>query len=214
MLTAAARRGGKRGLAAAVRRVEAAYIDKDGFFRAKWVEEFGALNRKTFSLASRELSAATGFNFGTPPQEFFKAAIRRAEMLADQVGATNAANVTSAMAEVLRDSGSIADVKAAIYENALTTDMSLARAERIARTEVGGALNEGEYARALDADVFEIKEWLHSGNRRAPREWHVDMDGEEAAMDEPFSNGLMFPGEQGAPAEEVVNCGCGVIYRV
>lgn len=52
------------------------------------------------------------------------------------------------------------------------------------------------------------KIWRHSHYIKAPRDWHVRMDGEEREMEEPFSNGLMYPGQSGAPAEEVINCHC------
>lgn len=54
------------------------------------------------------------------------------------------------------------------------------------------------------------KIWRHSpaGKVGNPRHWHIDMDGETIDWNEVFSNGLKYPGEVGAPAEEVINCGC------
>lgn len=52
------------------------------------------------------------------------------------------------------------------------------------------------------------KIWRHGIHIAKPRDWHVSMDGEERDLDEPFSNGLMMPGEAGASAEEVINCHC------
>lgn len=39
------------------------------------------------------------------------------------------------------------------------------------------------------------------------------VDGEIKELDEPFSNGLMKPGDSGAPVEEVVNCRCSLLQR-
>lgn len=52
------------------------------------------------------------------------------------------------------------------------------------------------------------KIWKHGVFIKKPRDWHVDMAGEVRDLDEPFSNGLMMPGEDNAPAEEVINCHC------
>lgn len=52
------------------------------------------------------------------------------------------------------------------------------------------------------------KIWKHAHYTKRPREWHLEMDGETRDLNKPFSNGLMMPGEAGAPAEEVINCHC------
>ena len=40
------------------------------------------------------------------------------------------------------------------------------------------------------------------------RESHMDNHGEVVAFDERFSNGLRYPGDESAPANETVNCQC------
>lgn len=52
-----------------------------------------------------------------------------------------------------------------------------------------------------------LKEWVVTSDN--PRQSHLEMDGETVPIDEPFSNGLMFPGQY-APgrAEEVAGCTC------
>lgn len=52
------------------------------------------------------------------------------------------------------------------------------------------------------------KIWRHSPHVKAPRDWHMAMDGETVDLDKPFSNGLDAPGDYNAPAEEVINCHC------
>lgn len=64
-------------------------------------------------------------------------------------------------------------------------------------------LNEGK-RRGM---VFE-KIWRHSPHVKAPRDWHMDMDGERQPLDKPFSNGLMSPGDPSGPAYENINCHC------
>jgi hypothetical protein len=56
---------------------------------------------------------------------------------------------------------------------------------------------------------LDIKIWVHRpGAQGGVREDHEAMDGEEVPIGQTFSNGLMYPGEDGAPAEEVINCAC------
>ena len=45
------------------------------------------------------------------------------------------------------------------------------------------------------------------------RESHVAVDGEIRELDEPFSNGLMFPGDPSGGAAEVINCRCAYLQR-
>ena len=42
---------------------------------------------------------------------------------------------------------------------------------------------------------------------------HQKVDGEIRELDEPFSNGLMFPGDPAGGAAEVVNCRCALLQR-
>lgn len=55
------------------------------------------------------------------------------------------------------------------------------------------------------------KMWNHSGNRRAPRHWHQDMNGVIVEYDKPFDvDGIpmMQPGDPDGGAKNVCNCGC------
>jgi uncharacterized protein with gpF-like domain len=42
----------------------------------------------------------------------------------------------------------------------------------------------------------------------ATRDSHAMVDGEEVPIDHAFSNGLLYPADSSAPAEEVINCRC------
>ncbi len=75
-------------------------------------------------------------------------------------------------------------------------------------------MSQGEHVAALEAGIFRRKTWLHSGIKGDPRDWHQAMDGETVGIEERFSNGLQHPREWGAPAVEVINCGCSVTYAL
>ncbi len=94
----------------------------------------------------------------------------------------------------------------------------LARAERIARTEVTAAFNSATLRAAhAEADLFDVqleKVWIASMDART-RKSHFAADGQRVALDAEFRVGgkrLRFPGDPRGPAEEVINCRCSFSY--
>ena len=90
---------------------------------------------------------------------------------------------------------------AACRNSALTT-----AAVEINRIKNAARWNFGRRARSNGAYMMEI--WRHSAFVRAPRDWHVEMDGERIGKDGVFSNGLRYPCDPRGPAKEVINCHC------
>ena len=87
------------------------------------------------------------------------------------------------------------------------------RSEVIARTEVIGASNAGNRFAAKQTGLNLEKQWLSTRDDRV-RESHEEIDGEKRPIDEPYSNGLMFPGDPSGEPEEVIQCRCTEIYNV
>lgn len=95
-------------------------------------------------------------------------------------------------------------------------DMLRSRAKLIVRTETVRAAN---YGVLVGADTYEYeteKEWLSvhdTRTRRRPRDYadHVVLDGQKRRNEEPFSNGLQFPGDPNGSASETINCRCRVV---
>ena len=88
-------------------------------------------------------------------------------------------------------------------------------AVRIARTEghriqCSAADDAAHQAKDRGADV--VKQWDATLDGLT-RESHVAVDGEIRELNEPFSNGLMFPGDPAGGAAEVVNCRCAYLQR-
>jgi SPP1 gp7 family putative phage head morphogenesis protein len=79
------------------------------------------------------------------------------------------------------------------------------RARTIARTELGGAYNDCRISGYLFAGFTE-HEWLTARDAHVRPTHQIDM--ERRVIGEPFSNGLLYPNDPSAPAEEVVNCRC------
>ena len=88
-------------------------------------------------------------------------------------------------------------------------------AVRIARTEghriqCQAGMDACYKAKEKGADV--AKRWDATLDGRT-RESHVAVDGEIRELDEPFSNGLMFPGDPRGGAAEVINCRCALLQK-
>ena len=85
-------------------------------------------------------------------------------------------------------------------------DISKGRAKVIARTEIHNANQYGTF-KAYGQAGLDTKIWVTVGDGKV-RDTHAMVDGEEKLMDMNFSNGLMYPGDESAGAEEVINCRC------
>lgn len=74
----------------------------------------------------------------------------------------------------------------------------------ITRIENSARYDGFKYGEKLGLNIK--KTWIATLDGRT-RKSHRHLDGESTKLDEPFSNGLMFPGGDGS-ADEVVNCRC------
>ena len=86
------------------------------------------------------------------------------------------------------------------------------RVQAIARTESTTAYTHAATEGAKQASM-DMKSWLHSGNMTNPREEHVAAEGDWIPIDADFEIGgtpMYGPGD--GPAEQVVNCGCSLIF--
>lgn len=89
-------------------------------------------------------------------------------------------------------------------------DMAKYELQRISRTETQSVYNQSKYETMFASDIIKFKKWVSSGLSNM-RESHADMDGEIVGVDEPFSNGLMYPGDPNGEPEEVINCACTMV---
>lgn len=94
-----------------------------------------------------------------------------------------------------------------------TFNVASARAMMIARTETTGAMNNGTFLYWNDLKVWG-KRWL-AYNDEFTREEHRELNGQTVPMNDNFSNGLKYPGDQGLgrseeSAKQVINCRCDI----
>lgn len=88
------------------------------------------------------------------------------------------------------------------------TNMNRVSAVRNARTAFTGAENAGRqrgYEQAESMGIEMEKMWIATLDNRT-RDSHRRLDGETVPVNEEFSNGLMYPGDEDGDPEEVYNC--------
>lgn len=95
-------------------------------------------------------------------------------------------------------------------------DVTKAKAEALARTEVISASNAGAVAQvdAMGDDAPPFKQWMATNDLRT-RPTHRRADGQVVPRGTSFEVGassLEFPGDPGGPAGEVINCRCTVVF--
>lgn len=115
--------------------------------------------------------------------------------------------------EAISEGESIREIKDRIVDS---LNVSSARAEVIARTEVVGAANAGSHEQIKATGLAATKEWLATNDSRT-RDDHREADGQTVALDEKFNVGgfpMDRPHDPAGPAEEVVNCRCTLVYDI
>lgn len=114
--------------------------------------------------------------------------------------------------------GESMDKIAARFRTAIP-EMDKVSAIRNARTSVTGAENKGRmdsYKEAQEKGVKMVRVWISAHDRRVRPE-HLELDKQEAALDEPFHNSIgdiMYPGDPNADPANVYNCRCSLITRI
>lgn len=133
---------------------------------------------------------------------------RWAKIKSEQLGETTWKKIRT----VIDDEGSTRDVEDAIRSD-LEGDAEV-RARTIARTETHGASQDSQFEVAQSIGLNN-KRWIATNDGRT-RETHVEADGQEQDMHDPFTVGedeLMYPGDPDGVPEEVINCRCIVVFE-
>ena len=98
-------------------------------------------------------------------------------------------------------------------------EMNKDAAIRSARTIVTGAENKGRqdsYERATEDGIVIKREWIATNDSRT-RDWHTELDGQMADVDEYFENAIgliKYPGDPSADGANVYNCRCTIAAKV
>jgi len=116
---------------------------------------------------------------------------------------------TSLIQSIAQGEG-IRDLTARIKKDLETNANKAVDIARTETTRVCNSAKQDSYEHAGNMGLKLNKRWVSSLDS-VTRESHQDMDGETVGMDEKFSNGLMYPGDQSGPPEETINCRCPMI---
>jgi SPP1 gp7 family putative phage head morphogenesis protein len=190
----------------------AAHYDANGVFRTEWLRRFTPLVRQTLAEGARDVAGAIGVDFNVSNPRVQAVIRQRVNKLAGEVSETTLARVREVITEARNDGVGVSEISKRIRDDAFGGTITTSRARTIARTETVGALNEGEHLAAIESGVMQSKSWLTQQDARV-RESHQSIDGERVPLGARFSNGLLYPGEHGAPPNEVINCRCTLLYH-
>jgi hypothetical protein len=177
----------------------------------RWRAIFGDVQTATEEQMGKELGAIDSW-FSLPPEQHRAVALGR---LGDaiQVDDTVRRQLQSVLtAELSRQPmpQPVQIAQALRTEAGHVFDKAFARANTIARTEVGAVM--GDYrAKIMKAEGVTLKRWssMHDSHTR-PTHSQAEADG-AIKMDEPFSNGLQRPHDPSGDASEVINCRCVIV---
>lgn len=131
---------------------------------------------------------------------------QRALFWADRTNEFTATILQETLLEGIAENEGIAKLQRRVGD--VFGDFSDFRTERIARTEVTAAANQGHLEVYRQSEVEE-KEWLSTLDDRI-REAHAEAHGQRVSVEQAFLVGgeeLMAPGQDGSPAN-VINCRC------
>lgn len=160
-----------------------------------------------------EVADGLGLDFTLLDPKVMLATANRAQVLAELVTATTRQVLDAQLLLHGIEEGESID-QLAERIRAVFADLSTYRAERIARTETVGGFNAASRIAAKESGVVTGRTWLATKDERT-REDHVAVNGEHVdGMDRRYTNGLLHPGEPGAPAHQVINCRCVELYDV
>ncbi len=210
-----------QSFAEARQRVLASYR-MGGDLEQNWQESFTPLVAKTYAFGATEV-AGVGAELaadtvesglaGRSVQSVREAIRKRTQRLAQLIGDTTAREVLAVIEASERGGLTVTEtarlVSRAVYGESKVSSRSTA----IARTESAGALSQGSWDQAKEmGDLYRSKEWLAFSDAETRESHTACMAQGRIAIDQPFTNGLMYPLDPSGSAAEVINCRCVLAY--
>ncbi len=176
---------------------KAAWWDKKRWDR-ELKEDLLLLNRATALVWARHVASVMDAELDEDVMDAWLEEHSRVQ--AEEINATSKAKLDEALKDDEDPRGAVSH----LFEIWVTT-----RAASIAMSAVTSASSWGSREGARQSKL-RTKTWqVNSGNPRAD---HAAMDGETAAIDEPFSNGMMWPGDPAGGADNNAGCECSLVF--
>lgn len=88
-------------------------------------------------------------------------------------------------------------------------DIQAERAAAIATSEAHTSMQAGSFEQMRFGGI-KTKTWITAGDE-ATRDSHRAQDGQTVPIDQPFRNGLMYPGDPSGAPGEIINCRCDML---
>lgn len=171
------------------------------FFDANLSEVLLTLARETATMAGTATASKLGGKFDVLDVENWL--VENADLSAGKINAATAEALAGAFRED-RAGRTPAGIVDDVFDETLA-----ARPGEIAETRVTGIAAFASHD-AAQRNGGAVKTWVV--NSTNPRPSHADMAGESVPMDDLFSNGMKYPGDWSAGADEVAGCQCTTDY--
>lgn len=196
-------------VAETMRRVRAEFAE-GGTYYARWLERYSELIGRSVSVGGRDIASAVGLSFTLENPRVRGIVARRAGDLVTNVTETTRESIRTALVTA-RDQRLGVNQAAQLISETTFGAIAGARAKTIARTELAGALNAGEFAAAIQSGVMRSKTWMTQKDDRV-RDTHDDLEGVTVDIGATFPNGLRYPHDPLGSAAETINCRCSLAY--
>lgn len=183
---------------------------ENGKLARQWQDRFEELIGRTVVKGGATTAAAVGLDFSLDNPRVRGVVQRRAADLVTSVTETTRDSIRAALVTA-QQQGMTVQQTAKLIEDTTFGAITRSRAKTIARTEVIGALNSGEYAAAIQTGIMRSKRWITQGDHKV-RDTHRAIDGETVDIGASFSNGLRYPHDPLGSAAECVNCRCTITF--
>jgi HK97 family phage portal protein len=171
----------------------------------RWNRELGddlyALNVATATAFAERVAKTGGITFDE--SKMYAWLRKNADIAAANINTTTATQVAEKLADGTLGPDDTAAAIRGVFDVAVSS-----RATQIGLTKVATAANFGAHEAAQQSG-YRQKTWQTNSDK--PRLTH-DIDGETVGIDEPFSNGLAYPGDPSGGADEVAGCTCSLAY--
>lgn len=172
----------------------------DERIRTVFADPLRAVLDASVRATTEELGAAFDFDLNDP--RWLSTVRDRLSKLAG-VNETTIERARSALVKGITEGVGTPDLRRSL-EEVFAGDAS--RALLVARTEVGSVASSARDESYAEVGIERV-EWL-SANDEHVRESHAAVNGEVRDRGQPFSNGMHYPHDPAADADEVCNCRC------
>ena len=177
----------------------------DWWDEERWDGELSSTIAGLYLLTATEAGRQTLSDLGIDPDEYDEPRTQAFLVEAARRSAQDINAATREQVQAALDDGAD-DAPAQVFDSARAV-----RAVGAAAAVVSFAAGFGSVEAARQRTRGATKTWVVTSSN--PRSSHAAMNGQTVGIDEPFSNGLDWPGAFG-PADEVAGCQCSVIVTI